>query len=164
MIKISLEAFLISLVREHSKKDSTSKTVAYHGSNIYAVHQYITENFNTKISLDNLCFLFGYNKTTLCQSFKNEFGDTILNYINTLRIKESKALLRAQKMTVTEISEKVGFDSVHYFCRHFKKHIGLSPTEYIKSIRSKLDIKEFLGANAFKDIHSIMWISIPGRM
>lgn len=140
MIKIGLESFLISLVRENNSINSQTKSKIYTKDGIEAVHRYISENFTTKLSLDNLCFLFGFNKTTLCQSFKTQYGITIFNYINNLKIKEAKALLRSEKLSITEISERIGFESVHYFCRSFKKSTGVSPTEYSRMIRSKLYI------------------------
>jgi len=141
MIKLNLEAFLISLVRDY--KDIPPSLVnepTNKGGNIQAVHQYLTENYSSKITLDNLCFLFRTNKTTLCRQFKQEYGTTVLNYVNSLKIKESKSLLRKSNLSVTEIAETLGFDSIHYFCRQFKKITGQSPTEYSKTIRAKLDI------------------------
>ena len=141
MIKIGLESLLISLVRMHTLSVSEQGTVKkYNNDGVQGVYRYITENFKTKLSLDNLCFIFGFNKTTLCQSFKAQYGITIFSYINNLKIKEAKALLRSKKMSITEISERLGYESVHYFCRSFKKETGLSPTEYYKMIRSKLDL------------------------
>ena len=49
-------------------------------------------------------------------------------------------MLRDKEISVTEISEKLGFDSVHYFSRLFKKHTGVSPVNYAKSIKSKLNL------------------------
>ena len=142
MIKIGLEAFLINLIRGQSADKSAEKQSNNTASGIEAVHKYITENFCSRLSLDNLCFLFGLNKTTLCLNFKNKYGMTIFNYISNLKIKEAKALLRSKDSSITEISEKLGFESVHYFCRTFKKNTGVSPTEYSKMIRSKLYIQD----------------------
>jgi AraC-like DNA-binding protein len=128
LIKIGLEALLISLVRETQGGRYNPA-----GGNMQAVHQYITENFRTRITLANLCFLFGINKTTLCRSFKAVYGTTVLDYINTLRIQEAKSYLQQGKLTITQISDALGFSSVHYFCRLFKQYTGLSPTEYIKT-------------------------------
>ena len=141
MIKIGLEGFLITLVRDfcENKKSTTTADGSALG-NIQAIHQYITKNYTTKITLDNLCFLFGTNKTTLCRSFRHEYGTTVLSYINSLKIKEAKALLRENKLSVTEISEQLGFSSIHYFSRQFKKITGHSPKEYSQSIRSKFDL------------------------
>ena len=140
LIKIGLEAFLISLVRGNRADSSEPDSNAITAANIQAVHQYIVENFRTRITLSNLCFLFGMNKTTLCRSFKATYGTTILDYINTLKIREAKAYLRLGEYSITEISDMLGFSSVHYFCRLFKLQTHLSPTEYSKTIRSKLNI------------------------
>ena len=116
------------------KKETNSQ------NRIQSIHKYVTENYTERILLDNICFIFGTNKTTLCHDFKSEYNTTILNYINELKIKEAKALLRENKLSVTEISEKLGFNSIHYFSRLFKKITGHSPKEYTNSIRSKLDV------------------------
>ncbi len=141
MIKISLEAFLIQIVREYNSYNNNNyqKTGSVN-QNIHAVHQYITEHYTEKITLDNLCFIFGTNKTTLCREFKNEYSATVLSYINDLRIKEAKTLLRSKNASVTEISESLGFESIHYFCRVFKQSTGQSPTQYAKSILAKLSM------------------------
>ena len=141
MIKLGLEAFLIQLVRDrYSRENDNSSKDSVASRSISAVHQYITEHYNEKITLDNLCFLFGTNKTTLCREFKAEYSVTVLAYINDLRIREAKTLLRSKNASVTEISEKLGFDSIHYFCRVFKQSTGQSPTQYSKSIKAKLSI------------------------
>lgn len=140
MIKLKLEALLISLIRGNMSLQASHSSEVREQSRIEAIHQYITENYTEKILLDNICFIFGTNKTTLCKDFKNEYKTTILNYINALKIREAKALLRQNKLSVTEISEKLGFNSIHYFSRLFKKITGHSPKEYSTSIRSKFDV------------------------
>lgn len=142
MIKISLEEFLILLVREYQNNNIKAEESQHSAVNTDPVYRYITENYNTKITLSNLCFLFGTNKTTLCRAFKEKYDDTIMNYINKFRIREAKTLLREGKKSITEISEKVGFDSVHYFSRVFEKHTGQPPSSYVKSVRSKLNINK----------------------
>ena len=139
MLKNRLEAFLISLIREHPRQASFADDGEIFGR-ISDIKQYIHEHFTEKILLDQICFLFSTNKTTLCKEFKNTYGTTVLNYINYLRLKEAKRLLRENKLSVTEISERLGFNSIHYFCRLFKKNTGHSPKEYMKTIRSKLDL------------------------
>jgi len=139
MLKIRLEMFLISLIRNFKNKPSHKDEISS-ASRVSDIHQYITEHYTEKILLDNICFLFGTNKTSLCRDFKNEYGVTVLSYINELKVKEAKSLLRKNKLSVTEISEALGFNSIHYFCRLFKKSTGLSPKEYTKTIKSKLNL------------------------
>ena len=82
-------------------------------------------------------FIFIAELSEICTGYLN---GAAVEAISNLKIKEAKALLRSKKMSITEISERLGYESVHYFCRSFKKQTGLSPTEYYKMIRSKLDL------------------------
>ena len=138
MIKLKLETFLIELVRSKevlADKDGKSG----YNSKFGEIYNYINENFKENITLDELCFLSGTNKTTLCSEFKKVYGFTVVNYINKLKIKEAKKLLREGKMNFTQIAEYVGFSTVHYFSRTFKQYEKMSPSDYIKTIKSKLE-------------------------
>ena len=126
LFRSALESFLIELTRTGGAARGGAK------SGVVAVEKYISENYTAKITLDNLCFLFGTNKTTLCREFKSTFGTGVARYVNDLRIREAKALLREGGMSVTEIAARLGFDSLHYFSRLFKQYTGASPTEYAK--------------------------------
>lgn len=134
MLKLNLESFLITIVRDYEQLKQTSSGDFSGNQMLSDICNYVAEHYTEKILLDNICFLFGTNKTTLCQSFKSEYGLTLLEYVDQLKIKEAKKLLHSQKLSVTEISEKLGFSSIHYFCRHFKKHTGMSPSEYVNNV------------------------------
>ncbi len=138
LLKSKLEMFLIELIQDLDapvpklileKPDKKTE-------NIYT---YIIDHYNEKITLDDLCFLFTTNKTTICNNFKNSYGDTIVDFINKIRIKHAKKLLRQGEMNLTEVSNRVGFSSIHYFCRIFKVVENQTPTQYIKTIKSRLE-------------------------
>ena len=139
MIQLKLEAFFIELMR-NKETETRVENVTISDAKMQEVCRYIEENFREKISLDELCFLFGTNKTSLCAGFKEAFGDTIINHINKLKIREAKKMLREGKYNLTQISSAVGFSSIHYFSRTFKQYENKSPSAYIKSIKSKLMI------------------------
>lgn len=138
LIKLKLENLLIELVRS---KESLyfSQDNEHLDMKAEEICTYITNNFSERITLNELCFIFSTNKSTLCKSFKDSYGDTIINYINKLRIKEAKRLMRKGELNLTQISEAVGFSSIHYFCNVFKSIEGKSPTKYIDTIKAKLD-------------------------
>ena len=140
MIKLRLEMFLITLVRDFTEENTAPSFSAISENTVEDIKRYIDEHYTENIQLDNICFIFGTNKTSLCKNFKNAYGITILGYINSLKLQESKRLLRQNKLSVTQISERLGFTSIHYFCKFFKKMTGNSPVEYSKSIRSKLNL------------------------
>ena len=53
-----------------------------------------------------------------------------------LKIKEAKKLIRENNYSISQISDMLGYSSIHIFSRAFKKAVGLSPTAYRKSIKS----------------------------
>lgn len=138
MIKLKLETFFIELIRglDNEEVFSEPKLINPRTSEIY---NYVTENYKQNITLGELCFLFNTNKSTLCYSFKNKYGITLVQYINKLRIKEAKKLMREGKMNLTQISEEIGFSSIHYFSRVFKNYENTSPSDYIETIKARLN-------------------------
>ena len=138
MIKLGLETFLIRLIRSGDVSVAPAESPHF-SSKIMEIHHYITENFRESINLDELCFLFNTNKTTLCSQFRQTFGLTVIDYVNKLKIKEARKLLREGKQNVTQIALGLGFSSLHYFSRTFKQYEGMSPSEYAKTIKSRLD-------------------------
>lgn len=139
LIKIKLENLLIELIRSKTSIP-TNETNEVSDDKIQEVYRYLNENFKEKIRLSEICFLFGTNSTTLCNKFRASYGETIISYINKLKIKEAKKLMRSGSYNLTEISSIVGFSSVHYFSRIFKQYENLSPSSYIKTIKSRLMI------------------------
>ena len=141
MMQIHLESFLISLIREYPDSQAPYSAGSVGTGKISDIYDYISEHYTEKLTLHDLCFIFGTNKTSLCRNFKDTYGDTVLNHINNLRIRSAKARLREQNQSITQISEELGFTSIHYFCRLFKKETGLTPKEYMHIAKTKNDGK-----------------------
>lgn len=137
MLKIKLECFLIELLRSVQASSNLGNSI-HSEQNYEEIAAYINNNFNQKITLNDLCLMFGTNKTTLCRKFRDMYGVTIINYINQLRIRQAKVLLREGNISISQIATLVGFDSVHYFSKTFKKFENKSPLAYINTIKSKL--------------------------
>jgi len=106
---------------------------------IYEIQTYIKNNYEQKFSIKELCFLFGTNKTTLCALFKKHLNCTIVDYINCLKIYKAKIRMREGKENFTQISESLNFSSIHYFSKVFKQHEKLTPSQYIRTIKSKFN-------------------------
>ncbi|ALG11205.1 transcriptional regulator GlxA family with amidase domain [Kibdelosporangium phytohabitans] len=68
--------------------------------------------------------------THFTRSFRAAFGETPHRYLQRRRIERAMALLRSPAVTVTEVAEQVGFESLGTFSRTFRTIVGLSPTEY----------------------------------
>ncbi len=139
LIKIKLENLFIELIRSKNS-DAGDSNSEISDDKIHEICRYINENFKEKIRLPELCVLFGTNSTTLCNKFRASYGETVISYINKLRIKEAKKLMRSGRYNLTEISNMVGFSTIHYFSRVFKQYEKQSPMSYMKTIKSRLMI------------------------
>lgn len=135
-----LEMFLLRLIRGTEKTASGGSEPHTDSALLDSVNRYITEHYRQKITLDQLCLLFGMNKTTLCADFREAYGESVISRVNSLRVSDAKRLLREGNLSVTEISDAVGFSSIHYFCRIFKRITGQSPGDYERTVRARLDI------------------------
>lgn len=131
LIKDYLQIFLIKAVRLSEERALGSENEIRGFSGIAEVKRYLDENFTERIGLEELCFLFGTNRSTLTKEFKATYSSTIFDYINSLRIEYAKRLLSEGERSLTEISELLNLSSVHYLTALFKKRTGISPTEYI---------------------------------
>ncbi len=139
MIRFKLETFLIELIRG-TKTENAINQFEFLNSKTGEIYNYVTENYKEKITLGELCFLFNTNKSKLCYMFKSAYGVTLVKYINTLKIKEAKRLMREGNVNLTQISEIVGFSSIHYFSRVFKQYENISPSQYIETIKARLNL------------------------
>lgn len=145
MLKAYLEIFLIDCVRASEfigSNNLNNTTIKKLDNNARAgeVYQYLVDNFAVNHTLDEISFLFNTNKTYLCSEFKAIYGETILSFIHRMRIKEAKKLLRTNSYTLTQIAEMVGYSSVSYFSKVFKKYENKNASEYMKTIKMRLEI------------------------
>lgn len=139
LIRNLLECFLIKLIREREATSLGKGSGAAEGMRTGEILRYLENNYRERITLEELCFLFGTNKTTLTKDFRRLTGDTVMGHLAHLRLRHAKALLREGKHSITEIADLLGFSSVHYFTRFFRKKENMSPSEYAGSIRARFE-------------------------
>ncbi len=93
-------------------------------------YQFIDENIENKIALDEIASINHMSTASFCKKFKTTTGMTLVQYINSKRIEKVKLLLKENTLSLTEIAEKVGFSNENYLIRVFKKTTGKTITEY----------------------------------
>ncbi len=91
---------------------------------------YIKENYTSDIRLEDIAEHTKMSKQYCMRLFKKHMNTTINDYILELRMKHAAYLLRATYMNVNQAADYLGFSSVSYFSRTFKKYFGVSPSEY----------------------------------
>lgn len=87
---------------------------------------------NPEITLEMIANEMKVSPVYLGRIFKQELGIPFVNLLTHTRIKHAIHYLSTTDMTIIEISEKVGYDSQHYFSTAFKKVVGIAPNQYRK--------------------------------
>jgi AraC-like DNA-binding protein len=90
---------------------------------------YIDQHYAEQIDLDNIADEATFSKFHFIRLFKSIYGKTPHHYLTQVRINMAKALLM-KNLSVTEVCDSVGFDSVTSFAGLFKKLTGFSPSAY----------------------------------
>lgn len=94
------------------------------------VEQYIRENIKEELDLETISNNFNLSAYYFSRSFKEVMGCNLTDYINTVRIKKAKELLKRNEMSIKEIGYEVGYSDPNYFSKVFKKYEGYTPTVY----------------------------------
>lgn len=94
------------------------------------IKRYIKHNLQSKLTLTDIAKNLHCSKATLTETFRREFGITIVQYINTARLERACTMLRNTDLPIRTISEECGFSGAEYFSSLFKKQLGISPLAY----------------------------------
>ena len=133
-----LKQLIIQMLRLNNShfhsKPTTHMQQTYENELLNDILLYIDNNIYEKISVSTLCDHFCISTSMLHSLFRKNMNNTAKNYINELKLSKSKELIRNSTHTLSEISEMLGFSSIHYFSKKFKSYFNISPTEYSKSI------------------------------
>ena len=133
-----LKQLIIQMLRldnsHFHSKPTTNMQQTYENELLNDILLYIDDNIYEKISVSTLCDHFCISTSMLHSLFRKNMNNTAKNYINELKLSKSKELIRNSTHTLSEISEMLGFSSIHYFSKKFKSYFNISPTEYSKSI------------------------------
>lgn len=90
---------------------------------------YIEENYTSKLTVTELASRCGFSQSYFMAIFKQHTGVSCVTYINQVRIASAVKLLKSTDLSILEISEQTGFNSVSLFNRTFKKIVGKTPKE-----------------------------------
>ena len=96
--------------------------------------EYIRFHLEQELSLETISAAIHSSTYELSRKFKKETGQTLTDYINTLRIKEALYIMENRNLSITDIAYMTGFNDVNYFTKVFKKLKGITPSTYRKQL------------------------------
>lgn len=113
----------------------TSTTKKDQQSLVNNIIYYIENHHNEDISLEILSDKLYISSTYISKVFKQETGDSPINYLIKVQLNRAKQLLENQHVTVKEAAEIVGYQDAYHFSKSFKKYYGKSTSEFVKKIK-----------------------------
>ena len=148
MIANYLEELIIHLYRRYFENPGQFKTrrqpEVHIKSDAYnRIIRYMEEHIGERLSLDTICRDTLTGRSQLQKIFREAHWCGVIDYFSSMKIDTAKQLIRDNHLNFTEISDRLGYTSVHYFSRQFKKLTGMTPSEYATSIRRLSEYSTF---------------------
>lgn len=101
---------------------------------ILPAKEYIEQNFLLRMNIDMLANMCNMSRTNFRRAFLQSVGISPMAYRASICVLRAKDLLLCEIYSVNEVGRMCGFDDANYFCRFFKRHVGITPGEYKKRI------------------------------
>jgi len=147
LIKIYLEMLLITFIRNNTSVQNQDRVSfltrrRVEDDLVNRIICFMKENIDKHLTIDDFCEEFGLSRTRIKNLFREKLNTGIIQYFRHLKIEKAKELIREENYNFSEIADKLGFSSVHYFSSVFKKITDMTPSEYVISVKSKAELPE----------------------
>ena len=138
MIASYLEQFLILLMRSAENQTTSTREFEPLFDKSEALYEtiltYFHQNISSHLTTDQICKDNLISEAQLKKMFHKHGQCGAMEFFNRLKIEKAKELIRTRQFTFSQIADQLGYSSIHYFSRQFKKITGMSPTEYTESV------------------------------
>lgn len=134
---ISLLYLLLELANlEHwqliSKTPFASHYMNHQSKRVDSIYDYILNNFDKDIKLNDLASIANMTPASLCRFFKQKTKKSLSEFTNEVRIGFACKLIIEDQLSISDICFRCGYNSLSYFNRQFKKVTGVAPSTYLK--------------------------------
>lgn len=137
MVCMLTEILVRLLQSEYVEPSSTAGNIVrqnYQDELFGRVISYIEKRICEPLTVADICQAFSLSRSSVQLLFKNAVNQSPKRYISDLKLERSCQLLRENKYTISEITQKLGYSSIHYFSNAFHQKYHVSPSEYAKRI------------------------------
>lgn len=144
LLLIALEKMMIDMIRLGHSLEVPLKTTSYireyaNNEKLNIVIRFMQEHLADKLTLEDICHSTLLSRSSLQKLFKEQVGVSVMDFFIKLKIDEAKILIREGNHNFSQIAEKLGYNSIHYFSRSFKQVMDMTPSEYAQSVKAKLN-------------------------
>lgn len=120
---------LLSLINAYCISINSQQEEQNNSFDCSLIRDFINHNYTNKsINISAIAEHFNLHPYYISKIYKDEFGESIMDTLNRVRIESSKQLLKTY--SIEEVAYKVGYSNARTFTRNFKKHVGITPGKY----------------------------------
>ncbi|MGF3214562.1 helix-turn-helix domain-containing protein [Facklamia sp. P12945] len=130
-----IECVMVHVLRHHELSIKDSSIQVRH-QEIEIIKNYIREHFSEKVTLEQLSDIVDINKYYMIRLFKQQTGLSPIDYLIHVRLSEAEKLLAQTSITISKISDIVGFHSPSHFSKTFKESNHMTPSAYRRKFSS----------------------------
>lgn len=120
-----------TLLQPHSTPTSQQN---FQNDLLQQILAYMNKKVAEPMTVEEICHKFFISRSSLQSLFKAHLHTSPKNYLINIKLQKSKELIQENRHTISEIAYLLGFSSIHYFSRLFKKYYNMSPSEYAKQV------------------------------
>lgn len=95
--------------------------------------EYVNNNYGEKLDLTTLSNMFFVTPSHISRLFKKYMNTSTISYIHEVRVKKAIELLRESDVSIKEVAERVGYESLNNFYKYFKQYTGVTPAVFTQS-------------------------------
>lgn len=130
IVKMAVVRVLVELARDESEQLAVQRMSCEWKDLVEGIKAYIISHHQEHIYVSELCKQFHVSRSHMFQIFKQATGCTIYQYLIAYRMNKAKELLLQTNLSVLEIAAASGYPDLSNFCSTFKKHTGVTPSQY----------------------------------
>lgn len=116
-----------------------NSTEIIHKQKVNQIIDYINANLHRPLQLDIIANEVNISQRQLLRIMRSALNESLYAYISRQRIERAVLYMQTEELSLTELSEMVGYDSSQAFSKAFKKQMGISPKVYIKRLQLQLE-------------------------
>lgn len=134
-LRMGAKDILVKPIDFRQLKETIQRVIGWQFTNnilVNTILEYLNENYMKNINLNDIAVHLHSSISHISKVFKNEMSISIISYLHQIRIKKAIELLDETKLSIKEISDKVGYDNLNNFYMHFKKITNQTPAYYLK--------------------------------
>lgn len=106
---------------------------------LHSAEAFMKTHLAEHLTVEQIAENCGMSGSMLKRLFQEQVGQGVMTHFNDLRMAEAMRLIRTSTLNLAEISERLGFSSQFYFSRAFRKHVGVSPSEYGRQTEKQVE-------------------------